>query len=78
MNDGLSDDIKKKFTLPLTIELHDHIKKVFHNSPVSLSAEHGTGRKVRFTNKENVRKHRIIRKCLQISHKDIQVISLRM
>ena len=28
MNDYLSDDIKKKFMLPLTIELQDH-KKVF-------------------------------------------------
>ena len=35
MNDELSDDIKKKFMLPLTIELHDHREKVFHNSPVS-------------------------------------------
>ena len=30
MNDGLSDDVKKKFRLPLTIELQE-----FHNAPVS-------------------------------------------
>ena len=35
MNDGLSDDIKKEFMLPLTIELHDPKEKVFHNVPVS-------------------------------------------
>ena len=35
MNDALSDDIKKKFMLPLTIELQDHEEKVFHNAPVS-------------------------------------------
>ena len=36
MNDELSDDIKKKFILPLTIdhELQDHEEKVFHNAPV--------------------------------------------
>ena len=34
MNDELSDDIKKKFMLSLTIELQDH-KKVLHNAPVS-------------------------------------------
>ena len=32
---GLSDDIKKKFMLPLTIELHAPKGKVFHNAPVS-------------------------------------------
>ena len=36
MNDDLSDDIKKKFMLPLTIELQDHEEKVFHNTPVPL------------------------------------------
>ena len=35
MNDELLDDMKKKFILPLTIELQDHKDKVFHNSPVS-------------------------------------------
>ena len=30
VNDELSDDIKKKFMLPLTIELQDHKEKVFH------------------------------------------------
>ena len=35
MNDGLSDDITKKFMLPLTIELEDHKEKMFHNAPVS-------------------------------------------
>ena len=35
MNDELSDDIKKKFMLPLTIELQDHKEKVFHNASVS-------------------------------------------
>ena len=35
MNDELSDGIKKKFMLPLTIELQDHKEKVFHNAPVS-------------------------------------------
>ena len=35
MNDELSDDIKKKFMLPLTIELQDHKENVFHNAPVS-------------------------------------------
>ena len=35
MRDELSDDIKKKLTLPLTIELHDPKEKVFHNAPVS-------------------------------------------
>ena len=30
----LSDDIKKKFILPLTTELPDHKEKVFHNTPV--------------------------------------------
>ena len=35
MNDGLSNDIKKKFMLPLTIELHYPKEKVFHNAPVS-------------------------------------------
>ena len=39
MNDGLSDDIKKKFMLPLTIELHDPKEKVFHNAKVSAVAE---------------------------------------
>ena len=34
MNDGLSDDIKKKFMLPLTIELQDHKVKVFRNATV--------------------------------------------
>ena len=29
MNDGLSHDIKKKFMLPLTIELHDSKEKCF-------------------------------------------------
>ena len=29
MNDELSDDIKKKFLLPLTIELQDHKEKCF-------------------------------------------------
>ena len=37
MNDELSDDIKKKFILPLTIELQDHKEKVFHNALVSHS-----------------------------------------
>ena len=27
MNDGISDDFKKKFMLPLTIELQDHKEK---------------------------------------------------
>ena len=35
MNDGLSDDIKKKFMLPLTIEPQDRKEKVFHNGAVS-------------------------------------------
>ena len=35
MNDKLSYDIKKKFILPLTIELQDHKEKVFQNAPVS-------------------------------------------
>ena len=35
MNDELSDNIKKKFMLPLTIELQEHKEKVFHNAPVS-------------------------------------------
>ena len=29
---GLSHGIKKKFMLPLTIELHDHKEKLFHNA----------------------------------------------
>ena len=32
MNDELSDDIKKKFMLPLTVELQDHKGKVFHDA----------------------------------------------
>ena len=32
---SISDDIKKKFILPLTIELQDHKEIVFHNAPVS-------------------------------------------
>ena len=36
INDGLSDDVKKKFMLPLMTELHDSKEKVFHNAPVSL------------------------------------------
>ena len=39
MNDELSDDIEKKFMLPLTIELQDHKEKVFHNAPVSATFE---------------------------------------
>ena len=35
MNDEPFDDIKKKFMLPLMIELQDHEEKVFHNLPVS-------------------------------------------
>ena len=35
MNSELSDDIKKKFMLPLKIELQDHKEKVFHNDQVS-------------------------------------------
>ena len=35
MNDKLSNDVKKKITLPLTTELQDHTEKVFHNAPVS-------------------------------------------
>ena len=35
MNDQLSNDIKKKFMLPMTIEIQDHKEKVFHNDPVS-------------------------------------------
>ena len=35
MNDELSDDVKKEFMLPLTIELQDHKEKVFRNTPVS-------------------------------------------
>ena len=38
MNDELSDDIKKKFMLILTIELQDHKEKVFHKAPVSPAA----------------------------------------
>ena len=34
MNDELTDDIKKKFMLPLTIERHDPKEKVFHNALV--------------------------------------------
>ena len=42
MNDELSDDIKRKFMLPLTIELLDHKEKVFHDAPVSPTLlEHG-------------------------------------
>ena len=33
MNDELSD-IKKKFMLPLPIELQDHKGEMFHNAPV--------------------------------------------
>ena len=36
MDDELSDDIKKKFVLPLSIELQDHKEKVFHNASVPL------------------------------------------
>ena len=35
MNDELSDDVKEKFMLPLTIELQDHKEKLFYNAPVS-------------------------------------------
>ena len=35
MNDGLSDDIKKKFMLPLTIELHLILKKKRFITPQS-------------------------------------------
>ena len=35
MNEELNDDIKKKFMLPLTIELQDHEENVFRNAPVS-------------------------------------------
>ena len=31
----MNDDIKKKFMLPLTIELQDHKEKVFDNAAVS-------------------------------------------
>ena len=34
MNDGLSDNIKKKFMLQLTIEPRDPKEKVFPNTPV--------------------------------------------
>ena len=37
MNDELSNDIKKKLMLSLTIELQDHNEKVFRNVPVSPS-----------------------------------------
>ena len=37
MNDGLSDDIKKKFMLPVTIELQDHKEEVFHNARFNLA-----------------------------------------
>ena len=43
MNAGLSYDIKKKFMLPLTIELQDHKEKVFHNAPVSHIDVHSIG-----------------------------------
>ena len=36
MNDKLSDDVNKKFMLPLTIEPQDHQEKVFHNAQSSL------------------------------------------
>ena len=35
MNITVSDDIKKRFALPLVIELQDHKEKVFHNALVS-------------------------------------------
>ena len=42
MNDGLYDDIKKKFMLPLTTELQNHKEKVFHNASASLTVRnHG-------------------------------------
>ena len=34
MNDELSNDIKKKLMLPLTIELQDYKEKVSHSYPV--------------------------------------------
>ena len=40
MNDELSDNIKKKFMLSLTIELHDHKENVFHKSPLQANEEH--------------------------------------
>ena len=41
MNDELSDDIKKKFMLPLTIELQDHKEKLFitPQSPLSFPSD---------------------------------------
>ena len=47
MNDELSDDIKKKFMLPLTIELQDHKEEVLHNAPVfptEFEVQYGFGR----------------------------------
>ena len=38
MNDELSDEIKKKFMLTLTIESKDHKEKEFRNAPVPLTA----------------------------------------
>ena len=35
MDDGLSDDIKKKFMLPMTTDLQDHKEKVFNNAAIS-------------------------------------------
>ena len=41
INDVLSDDIKKKFMLPLTIELQDHKEKCFitPQSPLLLAVQ---------------------------------------
>ena len=36
MNDGLSENIKKKLMLQLAIKLQDHKENVFRNAPVSL------------------------------------------
>ena len=35
MNDELSDDIRKTFILPLTIELQDHIENGSYNPPLA-------------------------------------------
>ena len=41
MNDGLSNDTKKKFMLLLTIDLQDHKEKVFHIAQVSHTSSLG-------------------------------------
>ena len=50
ISDELSDDIKKKFILPLTIELQDHKEKVFYNTPLYHTVELILSKMIYFSN----------------------------